>query len=355
MMTPEQKFARWVRVSIASFLLMFVYFIVADIWIPLTPDSTVMRVVTPVSARVSGYVAQVYVQNNSQVKKGDLLFELDATPFNNQVEAAQIALAQAKLTNQQLDAQIVAAQASLKTAQLTAQNDRVTFERYQNLSVMHNVSQADVDKVRTTWQSSVQSVNNLNASIDALNIERGDRDDARNVTLQKYRNALQQAQLNLSWTQVRAEADGAVSNLQLSPGFYAAAGTAALALVHDKTDIVADFREKSLRHTRVGTDAAVVFDALPGHVFKAHVTSSDAGVLAGQQAVNGELSAPQTSNRWVRDAQRMRIHVALDEPLPKELPTGARATVQLYNSEGVFARFFSGVQIHLVSLLHYVY
>jgi hypothetical protein len=57
----------------------------------------------------------------------------------------------------------------------------------------------------------------------------------------------------------------------------------------------------------------------------------------------------------VRDAQRMRIHVSLDEPLPKHLPTGARATVQLYNSEGPFARFFSGMQIHLVSLLHYVY
>lgn len=220
---------------------------------------------------------------------------------------------------------------------------------------MHNVSQSDLDKARTTWQTSVQSVNNINASINALTIERGDRDDARNVTLQKYRNALQQAQLNLGWTQVRAEVDGTVSNLQLSPGFYAAAGSASLALVHDKTDIVADFREKSLRHTHTGTDAAVVFDALPGHVFKAHVTSNDAGILAGQEAVNGELSAPETSNRWVRDAQRMRIHVALDEPLPKPLPTGARATVQLYNSEGVFARFFSGLQIRLVSLLHYVY
>jgi multidrug resistance efflux pump len=133
MMTPEQKFARWVRVSIASFLLMFVYFIVADIWIPLTPDATVMRVVTPVSSRVSGYVANVYVQNNSVVKKGDVLYELDATPFNNQVEAAQIALAQARLTNQQLDAQIAAAEANLKTAQLTAQNDKVTFDRYQRL------------------------------------------------------------------------------------------------------------------------------------------------------------------------------------------------------------------------------
>ena len=113
-MTPEQKFARWVRVSIASFLLMFVYFIVADIWIPLTPDATVMRVVTPVSARVSGYVAAVHVHNNSQVKKGDLLFELDPTPFRNKVEAAEIALQQARLANEQLDAQIVAAQASLE-------------------------------------------------------------------------------------------------------------------------------------------------------------------------------------------------------------------------------------------------
>ena len=101
--------------------------------------------------------------------------------------------------------------------------------------------------------------------------------------------------------------------------------------------------------------AAVVFDALPGQVFPAHVTSSDAGILAGQEAVNGQLSQPEQSTRWVRDAQRMRIHVALDEALPKSLPTGARATVQLYNSEGPFARFFSGMQIHLVSLLHYVY
>ncbi|SUQ58460.1 Inner membrane protein yibH [Raoultella terrigena] len=129
-MTAEQKFARWVRVSIAFFLLLFIYFIAADIWIPLTPDSTVMRVVTPVSARISGYVAAVYVHNNSQVKKGDLLFELDATPFINKVQAAQIALAQARLANQQLDAQIAAARANLKNAQINAHNDRVTFERY---------------------------------------------------------------------------------------------------------------------------------------------------------------------------------------------------------------------------------
>ncbi|HBW4505197.1 TPA: HlyD family secretion protein [Klebsiella pneumoniae] len=325
MMTPEQKFARWVRVSIAAFLGIFAWFIVADIWIPLTPDSTVMRVVTPVSSRVSGYVSHVYVHNNSQVKKGDLLYELDPTPFINKVEAAQIALEQAKLSNQQLDAQIAAARANLRTAQYTARNDKVTLDRYQRLSTMQNVSQSDLDKVRTTWQTSEQSVSALNA------------------------------QLNLAWTKVRAETDGMVSNLQLNPGIYATAATAVLALVNNNTDIVADFREKSLRHTAVNTDAAVVFDALPGQVFPAHVTSSDAGILAGQEAVNGQLSQPEQSTRWVRDAQRMRIHVALDQPLDKPLPTGARATVQLYNSEGPFARTFAGLQIHLVSWLHYVY
>jgi hypothetical protein len=69
-------------------------------------------------------------------------------------------------------------------------------------------------------------------------------------------------------------------------------------------------------------------DSLPGHV-----TSSDAGILAGQEAVNGQLSQPEQSTAGCATPS-MRIHVALDEPLPKPLPTGARATVQLYNSEG---------------------
>lgn len=339
----------------ASFVLMFAYFIVADLWIPLTPDATVMRVVTPISSRVSGYVAEVPVQNNRQVKKGDLLYVLDKTPFINRVEAAQIALRQAELDNQQLDAQIAAARANLHQAQLTARNDKTTFDRYQRLSTMQNVSQQDVDKVRTAWQSSEQSVTSLQATLQQLTIARGEREDGGNVTLRKYRNALEQAQLDLSWTEVRAQTDGTVSNMQLSPGLYASAGSPLLALVSERTDIVADFREKSLRHTRPGTDASVVFDALPGKVFHARVTGQDAGVLAGQLAVNGELSQPEQSNRWVRDAQRMRIHVTLDEPLALPLPTGARATVQLYNSEGFFARMFSGLQIHLVSLLHYVY
>jgi multidrug resistance efflux pump len=348
MMTPEQKFARWVRVSIAAFLAIFAWFIVADIWIPLTPDSTVMRVVTPVSSRVSGYVSQVYVHNNSQVKKGDLLYELDPTPFINKVQAAQIALEQAKLSNQQLDAQIAAARANLRTAQYTARNDKVTFDRYQRLSTMQNVSQADLDKVRTTWQTSEQSVSALNASIQNLLIQRGERDDSRNVTLQKYRNALEEAQLNLGWSKVYAETDGMVSNLQLNPGLYATAATPLLALVSNHTDIVADFREKSLRHTGVNTDAAVVRCAagqsLSGARHQQRCRDFSRPGRGQRPAVAAGAVHPLGA-RCPAHADSRRP----DEPLDKPLPTGARATVQLYNSDGPFARTFAGLQIHLVS------
>ncbi|MBD3706289.1 hypothetical protein IE993_26545 [Klebsiella pneumoniae] len=71
--------------------------------------------------------------------------------------------------------------------------------------------------------------------------------------------------------------------------------------------------------------------------------------------MNGQLSQPEQSTRWVRDAQRMRIHVALDQPLDKPLPTGARATVQLYNSEGPLPAPSPACRSTLVSWLHYVY
>lgn len=69
------------------------------------------------------------------------------------------------------------------------------------------------------------------------------------MTLQKYRNALEERS-NLGWTQVRAETDGMVSNLQLNPGLYATAATPLLALVSNHTDIVADFREEPAPHRR---------------------------------------------------------------------------------------------------------
>ena len=353
-MTPEQQFSRWVKFTLILFIAMFGYFLVADIWFPQTPESTVMRVVTPVSSRAPGYVTHIYVRNNSHVKKGDLLYEIDPRPYQNQVDSARIAYQQATLDNQQIDAQISATRAKIRAAQLDAQNAGRDYQRYRTLDHNQLISRQALDTAYTTWQTGLQTVENLTATLNQLIISRGSHDN-KNVLLQKYQNMLEDANLNLNYTKVRADSDGIVSNLQLKEGWYSNAGVAAMALVNNTPDIIADFREKSLTKTHIGTAAEIVFDGLPGKVFRASVVSRDAGVMAGQQDINGYLAAPQESNRWVRDAQRMRIHLALNSGQSLDLPAGARATVQLYNSGNGISSLLGRLQIRLISVLHYVY
>jgi multidrug resistance efflux pump len=93
-----------------------------------------------------------------------------------------------------------------------------------------------------------------------------------------------------------------VSNLQLNPGMYATAATAVLALVSNHTDIVADF-VKSLRHTAVNTDAAVVLMRCRAKSFRRTSPAAMPGFWRARKAVNGQLSQPEQSTRWVRDAR----------------------------------------------------
>ena len=194
-MTPEQKFARWVRVSIAAFLGIFALVYRCRYLDP--ADAGLHRHARGDPGFVAGLrlcLARLRATTTTG-EKGDLLYELDPTPFINKVEAAQIALEQAKLSNQQLDAQIAAARANLRTAQYTARNDKVTLDRYQRL-VRCRTSRSPTSIRCGPRQTSEQSVSALNAQIQNLLIQRGERDDKRNVTLQKYRNALEEAQLN---------------------------------------------------------------------------------------------------------------------------------------------------------------
>jgi len=80
-MTPDQKFARYVKISLVGFILLFIYFVVADLYLPVTPQARVYHPVVQVTPQVSGRVNQVLVDNNQAVKKGETLFLIEVAPF----------------------------------------------------------------------------------------------------------------------------------------------------------------------------------------------------------------------------------------------------------------------------------
>ncbi|GGE51767.1 secretion protein [Halopseudomonas oceani] len=354
-MTPDQVFARWVRASLLLFAVVFCYFLAADLWMPLTPQSRVIHPVIRVAPQVSGQVVDVAVVDNQHVTAGDLLFRIDSRPYELALQQAQLALEAAERDNAGIDASIAAARAQVRAAEVRSAELGRERDRMQALLTSHNVSRQSYDQILASQQAAQAEVTSLRAQVQQLEVQRGDGDQD-NLRLRQARNALEQARLNLSYTEVRAESDGVVSNLQVRPGTYAVAGNSLAALVADDADVVADFREKSLVHMDIGEPAAVVFDAMPGRVFRAHLAGIAAGTQQGQLLPDGSLAAPETSDRWVRDAQRQRVHLTLDEEpgLLSTFPTGARATVQLFPVGGP-AHWLGSLQIRLISLMHYIY
>lgn len=355
MRTPDQQFKHWVHIALGIFLITFIYFLCADLWMPMTSQARVIHPVVNIAAKVGGPVEQVFVNSNQRVKAGDTLFSLDKRPFQLAVDKAELALSSAKQSNQQLDASIEAAHANTQAYQAQAHELQLEVTRLKSLRQTNSVAQQTLEQTTASLSAMLANLSAAKASANALITERGLKGED-NLLLRQASNELDTAKLQLAYTDVKASVDGIITNLQLMPGKYASAGNSVAALVANRADIIADFREKSLSQIEIGHDAAVVFDALPGQVFTGKVSSVDAGVKNGQIAADGNLADTETSDRWIRDAQNMRIHIVLNEQqkVLSKLPTGARATVQLFPHRGI-THFLGETQIWLISLLHYIY
>lgn len=352
-MTPDQKFERWVKYSVFGFAILFIYFLIADLAMPITPQAMATRIVTKIAPRVSGPIEHIYVKNNQLVKKGDVLFQIDPTPYKLAVEQAQLSLDKAKQNNDSLDASIIAAEAKVKENQAIVEQRVRDVARLSKLFARNATSKQLKDDAVSNAIAANANLAAAQAELKELRIQRGENND-NNLAIRIAVNELKQAKLNLVYIEVKAENDGIITNLQLGTGAYAKAGQPIIALVDNNVDIIADFREKNLRYLNNDMQAYIAFDGHPGAVYTAYVNNIDAGVSSGQFDANGTLSTPSTSTRWVRDAQRMRVHLNCDSPMELSLPSGSRATVQLIPGN-TFLAILAKVQIHFLSILHYIY
>jgi len=222
-MTPDQKFARYVKVSLVGFIVVFFYYIVADVWLPVTPQARVYHPVVQISPQINGRVTDVLVSNNQAVKAGDVLFEIDKNTYQLALEQAQLALDDAKLQNKRLDTNVKALEAQISAANAKLHEQQLLKKRGETLYKQNSISEQELESIRANFAAS-------------QSLARGDSGQD-NLALRHAANQLAQAELNLSYTQVRALSDGVVANLQLLEGSYAVAGKPLLAIVARKADI----------------------------------------------------------------------------------------------------------------------
>lgn len=354
-MSAEQLFSRWVKGTLLAFLAVFAYYLAADLYMPVTTDSLVQRFVVQVAPQVPGRVVAVAVRNNQPVRRGDLLFELDPADYQLKVELATLQLEQSQQKYHQLTASLQSGNAQVDQALLALQEAEREELRLTRLFAQKLIPRQQLEHSQTQMLQASARLKASQADLATLEAELGIPTQEL-VQIKQARNQLAQARLALSRTKVYADVDGIVSDLQLEVGTSLTANQPTLALVSGQQSWVsALFREKSLLHVTPGSTALITFDALPGQVFSAAVRDIDAGVASGQSTPDGRLANADSSSRWVRDAQRLKVNLALDTEMPAQLVVGSRATVQLVPAGEDWLQWLAASQIRLISLLHYVY
>ncbi len=300
---------------------------------PRTEDAQVRANVIGVSPQVGGSIIAIHVKDNQQVHKGDLLFELDARPYEAQAEEAKAKLALTELEIQAYKDQIAAAEAELKQSQAKAAYAVDYAKRVQALVGNLYVT---VDKNQLAQTEAITSTDKVAQDQAALEKARnllGEKGDI-NVRRSAAEATLRDAELKLSYCKVYAPCDGYVVNLQITPGAYAAVGEQVFSIVDQKIwYVLANFRETDLRHIRPGMEVEIFLLAESNRKIRGIVQGVPKAItpqFAPTQNISGGQGILQNVSPtldFILLAQRFPVRIVLDAPEEHSFRMGGTAAV----------------------------
>jgi len=348
---------RWTVVVLILGVLLFGWTLIADRLTPYTSDASVRSFVVRMVPEVSGKVVEVAVRDNQVVHPGDLLYQIDQTPFRIAVERAEARLAAAGQAVGASTAAVDAAQAQLTEDTAKRTNVRDQAARVFELVRVGVYPRAKGDQARGELDAAEAQVKQSQADLEQARQALGPK-GADNPQIREALAALEQARLDLSRTTLRAPGDGVVTNRQLTVGQFATAGQPALTFLDARLVwLNAFFRENSLEYIAPGAQAEVVLDVLPGRVLPARVESLGWGVSEGDMdAATGLPKARQGSGGWLAPAQRFPVQLAFETAggPPDGVRYNARASVIVYTGEHPVANALAWFWIRLIAVLTYV-
>ncbi len=281
-----------------------------------------------VAANVSGQVVSVEVHDNQHVKAGQVLFRIDPAPFQAAVDEAAAALADARTQISALRANYAQGQAEQRSAQDQFAYAQREAARQKALLAEGISSQAQYDQAQLAAQTAAQGIETSrqkNASVAATLSGRVSGPVDAQPAVKKAQAALDRAQLDLSYTVVRARQDGIVTKVdQLQVGDYVSTARPVFTLAGTRIWVEANFKESQLDHMRIGQSATIAVDAFPDLKLTGHVSSFSPGT-GNSFAL---LPPENATGNWVKVVQRLPVEIDIDNP-PADVPLHAGLSVEV--------------------------
>ena len=304
-------------------VLLLVY-IVSTQWLLYCNDAYIEANLIPITPRVSGYVIKAPVQNNQHVLQGDLLIQIDPTPFQLSVEEAQAALGEAIATIEVYQAKVAADQKAVAIDKDQVDLAVITLKRYQ---VLFTEGAVDAQTVSNQQSATNQFLNTYESAVGTL------AQDTQNLNVQKANaanalSALHLAQYNLSLTTITAPADGYLNNVLTYVGTHLTENISTFGLVQDHSwRVIANYKEGVLARLKPGQTVLVQLSSNPWHIYIGKVDSFGHAVARTAVASNPAIPYIEPTTDWIRYPYRFPIQIDLPE-LPANAPIAMGADVR---------------------------
>ncbi len=285
-----------------------------------TDDAYVVGDVTPLAAKVSGYVKTVAVGDYQAVRKGDLIVEIDPSDYFAALEQAEAsrAAAQASLDNlaNQKDVQralIRQAEATIEATQADLRRYQLELKRQQDLlqtriaGLPQLAEQAEANEKRTEAQlllnkAQLDQQKALLASLDVQEKQLQAQLRGADAAVELVRN-------NLNYTRIVSPADGLVGQRQVRAGQFVNSGAQVIAVVPlPNIWVIANYKETQMTNIRIGEPASVTVDAFPDLKLTGHVDSWSPGT----GSTFALLPPDNATGNFTKVVQRVPVKIVLD-------------------------------------------
>lgn len=230
-----------------------------------TDDAFIEGHAISISPKISGHILKVCIDDNQQVKQGELLAEIDPRDYEVRYKMAE---------------------ANLEAAQAKASQADADVSRYKKLTLNDEISKQDMEHVFV-------------------------RARIANAECDQAKAALEQAKLELSYTKIYAPTSGQVTEKSVEEGAFVQIGQILLTIVTPERWVIANLKETDLKNILPGQPVTLSIDAYPGKVFKAHVDS----IQGGTGARFSLLPPENATGNYVKIVQRVPVKIVFDEEL----------------------------------------
>lgn len=304
-----------------------------------TEDAYVQADFTFVTPQISGTIHRVLVEENQQVKAGDLLATINNEDFIVAVDAAKAQVENANAHIANIKARLAQQQTTIRQAQAAIDVDNAELKlakenqtRYRNLAAdgsgtVQAMQQAEA-QLSIRLANRDKNLAGLDATKQQVDILKAELESTK-ATISQAKAAQAAAELKLSYTQITAPITGMIGQKSVRAGTFVNTGKPLLVIVPlDKLYITANFRETQLAHIKTGQSVDFKVDALPNTILKGTVES--VGPASG---VSYSAVAPHNATgNFTKIVQRLpvRIHIIPNQPEAKNLRVGMSVVPTIY-------------------------